>query len=610
MDHRLRPIINPSQRLVNNSGYAECINGGKSRYNEDQAVCHQGVLQSGSIKIPYLYFALFDGHAGVGAAICAANQLHHVIHQRLVDAQDDIWSEFAKDTKSETRHNLIVGALEISFNVMDDIIKEELVRKQSNGGCTALVAISLLGFLYVANAGDSRAIVCSGTKVHNMSNDFTPETEKIRIRQLAQLKPQLLGNDYTYYEYIRPLNSNDLGKRILFKDSFMKGWTYKTVVLEDLKPSLITGQGKRSRVMATIGVTRGFGDHDLVSVHQRIPIKPFLTCHPEVQVYDLKDAKRHDVLVMGTDGLWDVIDGAIVAHTVNEAVQIFDEKEVYISAATCLVGAARGSSKDQQWMLKNGKAASVDDISVFVVPLYQISKNYKRMLKTISLRLPTALPDVVLDEYDEDTIQNGDLSPNEKGFRLNYLTSVVETIKEKQQRCRQEVKHSDLCFVITDRAGNDNNDNNFKIDNTLNVNVNGYLPKDDFLLINVQSIDSIDVLEGNSSNRDDLISHFESLKLEETLEDNSNRFINLKKVNLGNNGSVELLLVDNDFKEREFRLRSRSFPGVDTAGKRTHGLHASRDRARKQFTRYKLKLKPNYSNSPTRSNSKNNPTDT
>lgn len=82
MDHRLRPIINPSQRLINNSGYAECINGGKSKYNEDQAVCHQGVLQSGggSIKIPYLYFALFDGHAGVGAAICAANQLHHVIH--------------------------------------------------------------------------------------------------------------------------------------------------------------------------------------------------------------------------------------------------------------------------------------------------------------------------------------------------------------------------------------------------------------------------------------------------------------------------------------------------------------------------------------------------
>lgn len=84
MDHRLRPIINPSQRLVNNSGYAECINGGKSKYNEDQAVCHQGVLQSGSVKIPYLYFALFDGHAGVGAAICAANQLHHVIHVSFI----------------------------------------------------------------------------------------------------------------------------------------------------------------------------------------------------------------------------------------------------------------------------------------------------------------------------------------------------------------------------------------------------------------------------------------------------------------------------------------------------------------------------------------------
>lgn len=30
--------------------------------------------------LPYVYFALFDGHAGVGAAVAAANQLHHILH--------------------------------------------------------------------------------------------------------------------------------------------------------------------------------------------------------------------------------------------------------------------------------------------------------------------------------------------------------------------------------------------------------------------------------------------------------------------------------------------------------------------------------------------------
>lgn len=38
----------------------------------------------------------------------------------------------------------------------------------------------------------------------------------------------------------------------------------------------------QSRVLATIGVTRGFGDHDLKAQCSSIPIKPFLTPEPEV----------------------------------------------------------------------------------------------------------------------------------------------------------------------------------------------------------------------------------------------------------------------------------------------------------------------------------------
>lgn len=88
-DHKLRPIIHPSQPLPHHIGYAECVNAGKSRWNEDQAVYRQGVLtkieyseNSGTkkISIPYSYLGIFDGHAGVGAALCAANQLHHILH--------------------------------------------------------------------------------------------------------------------------------------------------------------------------------------------------------------------------------------------------------------------------------------------------------------------------------------------------------------------------------------------------------------------------------------------------------------------------------------------------------------------------------------------------
>ena len=53
------------------------------------------------------------------------------------------------------------------------------------GGCTALVALFLLGRLYVANAGDSRAVVCRRGRSLVASHDFTPETERQRVRQLV-----------------------------------------------------------------------------------------------------------------------------------------------------------------------------------------------------------------------------------------------------------------------------------------------------------------------------------------------------------------------------------------------------------------------------------------
>ena len=86
------------------------VNAGKSLRNEDQARIHVGYLEKrlsenghsaeaaefhtppstpekDSIaqrpprqRIPYVYFALFDGHAGTGAAISAANELHCIIH--------------------------------------------------------------------------------------------------------------------------------------------------------------------------------------------------------------------------------------------------------------------------------------------------------------------------------------------------------------------------------------------------------------------------------------------------------------------------------------------------------------------------------------------------
>ena len=140
-----------------------------------------------------------------------------------------------------TVDSLIIGALESAFFELDQIIANDKKNYRMAGGCTALVALFILGKLYVANAGDSRGIMIKDNQIIPMSFDFTPESERERIKYLGLLKPELLGNDFTALEFIRRPARKDLGKKILCRDGFMSGWVYKVITNEDLKYPLVFG---------------------------------------------------------------------------------------------------------------------------------------------------------------------------------------------------------------------------------------------------------------------------------------------------------------------------------------------------------------------------------
>uniref|UniRef100_A0A2K5PXD1 Protein phosphatase, Mg2+/Mn2+ dependent 1H n=1 Tax=Cebus imitator TaxID=2715852 RepID=A0A2K5PXD1_CEBIM len=199
-------------------------------------------------------------------------------------------------------------------------IERERSSYNISGGCTALIVICLLGKLYVANAGDSRAIIIRNGEIIPMSSEFTPETERQRLQYLAFMQPHLLGNEFTHLEFPRRVQRKELGKKMLYRDFNMTGWAYKTIEDEDLKFPLIYGEGKKARVMATIGVTRGLGDHDLKVHDSNIYIKPFLSSAPEVRIYDLSKYEHgaDDVLILATDGLWDVLSNEEVAEAITQ----------------------------------------------------------------------------------------------------------------------------------------------------------------------------------------------------------------------------------------------------------------------------------------------------
>ncbi|XP_063153492.1 protein phosphatase 1J [Candoia aspera] len=429
-DHTGRAVQSPREsrrRLPWSTGYAEVINAGKSQHNEDQACCeaifvekrdswrnNPGPKESsgeseGSKGLYFYYWGLFDGHAGSGAAIMASKLLHFHIRDQLRDLVDILQNScpppiclqegprtvliepnkvpLAEEDaevpnsalprfhmeKVVSHESLVVGAIENAFKQMDNQIEQERVTRQASGGCCALAVVYLLGKFYVANAGDSRAIVIRNGEIIPMSREFTPETERQRLQFLGYLRPELLGNEFTHFEFPRRIQQKEVGKKMLYRDQNMNGWAYKRIEEDDLKFPLVYGEGKKARMMATIGVTRGLGDHDLKVYNSNIHIKPFLSCIPEVHIYDLTQYEHcpDDVLVLGTDGLWDVTSDQEVATVVIDVLMGYEPNDPcrYTMAAQELVMRSRGVLKDRGWRLANDKLGSGDDISVFVIPL-------------------------------------------------------------------------------------------------------------------------------------------------------------------------------------------------------------------------------------------------
>uniref|UniRef100_A0A9J7XGV7 Protein phosphatase, Mg2+/Mn2+ dependent, 1H n=2 Tax=Cyprinus carpio TaxID=7962 RepID=A0A9J7XGV7_CYPCA len=404
-DHISRPIlILKEMKLPWATGYAEVINAGKSALNEDQACCETvSVRVDVSMNLcvqevkeqNFHYWALFDGHGGSGAAVFAAKFLHLHIEEQLQEVLEILQNPSLQPPtclgaagapgspntmaprffmeKKIKQESLVVGAIENAFKEMDAHIARERMVYCISGGCTALAVVYLLGKLYVANAGDSRALIIRGGEVIPVSSSFTPESERQRLQFLAHLQPSLLGNEFTHLEFPRRVTKKELGKRMLYRDFTMNGWAYKTVQEEDLKFPLVYGEGKKARVLATIGITRGLGDHDLKVHDSDIAIKPFLSCSPEVKIYNLSQYEHgaDDVMILATDGLWDVLSNQEVAEAVSGFLGNCDpdDQHRYTMAAQDLVMKARGVLRDRGWRIAGDRLGSGDDISVFIIPL-------------------------------------------------------------------------------------------------------------------------------------------------------------------------------------------------------------------------------------------------
>ncbi|KAM4821646.1 protein phosphatase 1M isoform 2-T2 [Thomomys bottae] len=362
-----RPVRSPARGRVLpwNAGYAEIINAEKSEFNEDQAACGKLCIRRCELETEenqeWLMLCPEELEAVVEGMLAPQPPMH--LSGCCVCSSDPQFVE-EKGIRAE---DLVIGALENAFQECDEVIGRELQASGQVGGCTALVAVVLQGKLYVANAGDSRAILVRRDEIRPLSFEFTPETERQRIQQLAFVYPELLAGEFTRLEFPRRLKGDDLGQKVLFRDHHMSGWSYKRVEQSDLKYPLIHGQGRQARLLGTLAVSRGFGDHHLRVLDTDIHLKPFLLSTPQVTVLDVDQLalQEEDVVVMATDGLWDVLSNEQVARLVRSFLPgNREDPHRFSELARILIHSTQGTDDGAPGEV------SYDDISVFVIPLH------------------------------------------------------------------------------------------------------------------------------------------------------------------------------------------------------------------------------------------------
>lgn len=88
--------------------------------------------------MPYVYFALFDGHAGSEVAVAASNRLHRIVHEKLQNVADLLiafgiennpsWFDMDEDVNDTVKGSVFVPKLPSNaFSSVHDPVKDKTV---------------------------------------------------------------------------------------------------------------------------------------------------------------------------------------------------------------------------------------------------------------------------------------------------------------------------------------------------------------------------------------------------------------------------------------------------------------------------------------------------
>ncbi|KAJ0250989.1 Protein phosphatase 2C 56 [Hirschfeldia incana] len=251
------------------------------------------------------FFGVYDGHGGSQVANYCRERMHVALAEEIskekpVLCDGDTWQEKWK------------RALFNSFIRVDSEI--ESVAPETVGS-TSVVAVVFPTHIFVANCGDSRAVLCRGKTALPLSTDHKPDRE-------------------------------DEAERI-----------------EAAGGKVIRWNG--ARVFGVLAMSRSIGDRYL---------KPSIIPDPEVTA--VKRVKEDDCLILASDGVWDVMTDEEACEMARKRILLWHKKNMVAGDASLLADERRGQGEDlaaksaAEYLSKLAlQRGSKDNITVVVVDL-------------------------------------------------------------------------------------------------------------------------------------------------------------------------------------------------------------------------------------------------
>lgn len=224
-------------------------------------------LGDGALK-DWSYFAVFDGHAGARvSAHCAEHLLDAIMTTE----------EFQED---------VMKGIHNGFLQLDSKMRSlpEMTSGEDKSGSTAVCALISSRLIYIANCGDSRAVLCRAGNPVFSTQDHKPalhsETERI----------------------VKAGGS---------------------VILQ--------------RVNGSLAVSRALGDYEYKNAEGKGPCEQVVSPEPEIFVRD-RDDHLDEFLVLACDGIWDVMTNEDLCQYIHSRLLLTDNlKEVTSQVVdTCL----------------------------------------------------------------------------------------------------------------------------------------------------------------------------------------------------------------------------------------------------------------------------------